>query len=94
MEKVIRASLDRIEGDFAVVYPDHHDDDDDDHRAPKKFDVPLELVKDAKPGMRLQLHIENDQIERIEIDKEATDIARDRIRKKYERLRQGRHLRQ
>ena len=47
MEKVIRASLDRIEGDFAVVYSD----DDDDHH--NKFDVPLELVKDAKPGMRL-----------------------------------------
>ena len=93
MEKVIRASLDRIEGDFAVVYPDH-DDNDHHHHAPIKFDVPLELVKDAKPGMRLQLHIESDQIKRIEIDKEATDIARDRIRKKYERLRQGRHLRQ
>jgi hypothetical protein len=56
--------------------------------------VPLELVKDAKPGMRLQLHIENDQIKRIEIDKEATERARDRIHKKYERLRQGRDLRQ
>ena len=40
MENVIRASLDRIEGDFAVVYSD------DDH----KFDVSLELVKGAKPG--------------------------------------------
>lgn len=87
MEKAIRASLDRIEGDFAVVYSD-----DDDHH--NKFDLPLELVKDAKPGMRLQLHIENDQIKRIEIDKEATERARDRIHKKYERLRQGRDLRQ
>ena len=43
MENVIRASLDRIEGDFAVVYSD------DDH----KFDVSLELVKGAKPGTRL-----------------------------------------
>ena len=88
MEKVISASLDRIEGDFAVVYSD----DDDDHH--NKFDLPLELVKDAKPGMRLQLHIENEQIKRIEIDKEATERARDRIHKKYERLRQGRDLRQ
>jgi hypothetical protein len=39
------------------------------------------------------LHIENDQINRIEIDKEATEGARDRIHKKYERVRQGRHLR-
>lgn len=87
VEKMVRASLDRIEGDFAIVYTD--DGDDDDHH---KFDVPLELVNDAKPGMRLQLYIENNQIKRIEIDREATDEARDRIRKKYEMLRRGRHL--
>lgn len=91
MEKVIRASLDRIEGDFAVVYSDH---DDLHNNNNNKFDVPLELVKDAKPGTRLQLHIENDQIKRIEIDKEATEGAKDRIHKKYKRLRKGRHLRQ
>jgi Protein of unknown function (DUF3006) len=89
MKKVIRASFDRIEGEFAVVYSDH--DEDDDHH--NKFDVPLELLKDAKPGMRLKLHIENDQIKHIEVDKESTYRARDRIHKKYERLRQGRHLR-
>jgi Protein of unknown function (DUF3006) len=95
MEKVIRASLDRIEGDFAVVHADHDDDDadNDEYHKNKKFDVPLELVKGAKPGMRLQLYIENDQINRIEIEREATEAARDRIRKKYERLRRGRHLR-
>jgi hypothetical protein len=84
MENVIRASLDRIEGDFAVVYSD------DDH----KFDVSLELVKGAKPGTRLQLHIENDQIKHIEIDKEASEQAKERIRKKYHRLRKGQHLKQ
>jgi hypothetical protein len=96
MEKVIKASLDRIEGDFAVVYAvDVTADDDDDHhyRNNNKFDVPLELLKGAKPGTRLQLHIENDHINHIEIDREATNRARDRIRKKYERLRRGRHLR-
>ena len=86
VKKVIRASLDRIEGDLAVVYAD--DGDDNRHR----FDIPVKLVKDAKPGMRLQLHIENNQIKRIEIDREATEEARDRIRKKYEMLRRGRHL--
>jgi Protein of unknown function (DUF3006) len=85
MERVISASLDRIEGEIAVVYSDN-----DDH----KFDVPLKSVRDAKPGMRLQLHIENDQIKHIEIDKEATERARDRIRRKYNKLRQGRHLKQ
>lgn len=88
VEKMVRASLDRIEGDVAIVYTD--DDGDDDHY--HKFDVPVELVNDAKPGMRLQLYIENNQIKRIEIDREATDEARDRIRKKYEMLRRGRHL--
>jgi Protein of unknown function (DUF3006) len=85
MERVISASLDRIEGEIAVVYSDN-----DDH----KFDVPLNSVKGAKPGMRLQLYIENDQIKHIEIDKEATERAKDRIRKKYNELRQGRHLKQ
>jgi hypothetical protein len=88
VEKMVRASLDRIEGDFAIVYADDDGDDYDHH----KFDVPVELVKDAKPGMRLQLFIENNQIKRIVIDREATDEARDRIRKKYEMLRRGRHL--
>ncbi len=86
VEKMVRASLDRIEGDFAIVYAD---DGDDDYY---KFDVPVELVNNAKPGMRLQLYIENNQIKRIEIDREATEEAKDRIRKKYEMLRQGRHL--
>ena len=96
MEKVISASLDRIEGGFAVVYADDDDVYDNEHHNNNnnnKFEVPLELVKGAKPGMRLQLYIENDQINYIEIDREATEAATDRIRKKYERLRRGRHLR-
>jgi hypothetical protein len=100
MEKVIRASLDRIEGDFAIVYADDATtttaDSDEYHSSSSsnKFDIPLELVKGAKPGTRLQLHVENDHINYIEIDREATKGARNRIRKKYERLRRGRHLRQ
>jgi hypothetical protein len=93
MEKVIRASLDRIEGDFAVVHLNEDAPDDEEHNNNNRFDVPLELVKGAKPGMRLQLHIENDEINYVEIDREATEEARDRIGKKYERLRRGSHLR-
>lgn len=92
VEKIIQASLDRIEGDFAVVYADGDSDDNDDDDDRHKFDVPIELVNDAKPGTRLKLHIENNQIKWIEIDREATEGARDRIRKKYEMLRRGRHL--
>ena len=110
MEKVISASLDRIEGDFAIVYADDDAatttttttttaDNDEYHSSSSsssnsKFDIPLELVKGAKPGTRLQLHVENDHINYIEIDREATKGARNRIRKKYERLRRARHLRQ
>src|SRR5918996_4043798 len=107
MEKVIRASIDRIEGDFAIVYADDDAattttttttaDNDEYHSSSSssnKFDIPLELVKGAKPGTRLQLHVENDHINYIEIDREATKGARNRIRKKYERLRRARHLRQ
>jgi hypothetical protein len=36
--------------------------------------------------------LKNNQIKRIEIDREETEEARDRIRKKYEMLRRGRHL--
>jgi hypothetical protein len=61
VERIIPASLDRIEGDFAVVYTNDDGNDDDIHH---KFDVPVELVTGAKPGMRLQLHIENNQIKR------------------------------
>jgi hypothetical protein len=87
VEKIIQASLDRIEGNFAIVHTD--DGNGYDHH---KFDVPVELVNGAKPGMRLRLYIENNQIKRIEVDREATEEARDRIRKKYEMLRRGRHL--
>ncbi|MDQ3882886.1 MAG: DUF3006 domain-containing protein [Thermoproteota archaeon] len=93
MERVIRASLDRIEGDFAVIY---RDDTSAAHRRRRqqhyKFNVPLEMVKNAKPGTRLKLHIENDHINYIEIDRKATEEARDRIRKRYERLRRGGYL--
>ena len=83
MEKVIRASLDRIEGNYAVVY------DKDGH----KFDLPLEMIEEAKPGMRLRLHIDDNQVKRVKDDRAATDEAKDRISKKYERLRKRKHPR-
>jgi hypothetical protein len=82
IEKVVRAGLDCIEREFAIVYSDN-DDNQDYH---ENFDVSLKLVKDAKVGMRLQLHIENNLIKRIEIDKQATEKAEDRMHKRYERL--------
>lgn len=84
MEKTIRASLDRFEGDYAVIYSDEDG---------RKFDVLRDkLENDAKPGMRLSLHLEGDHISTIEIEKKSTKDAKERIRKKYDRLRKGRHL--
>lgn len=84
MEKrVIKASYDRIEGNHAVIYSDSDS---------QRFDLPLDLVNGAEPGMHLLLHIENNIVKNIEIDEDATREAKDRIRLKYKRLRRGRHL--
>jgi len=45
VEKIIQASLDRIELDIAVVYSNDDSDDDVHH----KYDIPFELVNGAKP---------------------------------------------
>jgi hypothetical protein len=44
-EEVIKASLDRFEEDYAVVYSN------DNNR--RRFDLPRGMVPDAKPGMHL-----------------------------------------
>ena len=74
--EVVRASLDRFEGELAVIYSDTGD---------RRFTVPREMVA-ARPGTRVILHLENDVVKRIEIDVSATKSARDRIRDKYKRL--------
>jgi Protein of unknown function (DUF3006) len=79
--EVVKASLDRFEGGYAVIYSDDG----------KKFDVPKSMT-DAKPGSRILLHLEDGHIIRVEEDKKATDEALDRVRKKYERLKRGDHL--
>jgi hypothetical protein len=84
MKEVVRASLDRFEEDYAVVYSN-----DDDRR---RFDLPRAMVSDAKPGMHLWLHIEGDSITAVEICNQEIEDAKERIRGKYERLRRGLHL--
>jgi hypothetical protein len=71
----IKASLDRYEGDMAVVYADDG----------RKFDIPRHMVP-ASPGSRLVLHLEDEEIVKVELDREGTESARDRIMKKYFRL--------
>lgn len=75
--EIIRGSLDRIEGNYAIVYSDNDG---------SKFDVPRSMISDAKPGSKILLYVEGDDIIGIEVDRQATDEALDRIRKKYQRL--------
>ena len=82
--EVVKASLDRLEGDYAVIYSDAD---------AKKFDIPrMMLPKDAQPGTRLILQVDGDNIEKVTVDEKATEDAKDRIRRKYEKLRRGKHL--
>lgn len=78
MEKVVKASLDRIEEGLAVIYSDEEGE---------KFHAAVELVPDGKPGMRLRLHIEDREIVQIEPDDDKSENSRDRIRRKYRKLR-------
>ena len=81
MEVIIKASVDRFEEDYAVVYS---------NRDNSRFDIPREMIsEDVKPGMRLLLHIDGGEIIGIEMDREETNDARERIRRKYQRLRKG-----
>lgn len=81
MEKVIKVSLDRFEEDYAVIYSNEDT---------KRFDLPREMIgDDAKPGMRLLLHIDGGDIIGVELDRQETTDARERIRRKYQRLHKG-----
>jgi DUF3006 family protein len=77
--EAVKASLDRFEGDYAVVYS---------YNNSRKFDVSRKLLgEDVKPGMRLVLHLDGDKVSSVEIDKHASSDAKDRIRRKYLKLR-------
>lgn len=77
-EEIVRASLDRFEGEYAVIYSDADT---------RKFDVPIGILgKDMKPGVRLLLHLDGGQITKVETDIRETENAKDRIKRKYARL--------
>ena len=83
MEKVIKASLDRFEGDLAVMYSN-------DVRK-RKIDVPRSLVK-ARAGARVLIYIEEGHVTKVETDEVGTREAKQRIKDKYKMLRRGDHL--
>jgi Protein of unknown function (DUF3006) len=88
--EIIKASLDRFEGDFAVIYSDKDN---------KKFVVPRTLIDSSsdsgiqqKEGTRVLLYIEDTEIIKVDINKEFTKQARRRIRNKLKRLLSREHL--
>src|ERR687895_2021514 len=95
-EKTIKGSLDRFEGGsnnnnskYAIIYSDKDPD--------KKYDVPVELLDKnniiKQEGIRVIIHLdENDEIIRLEYDKENTEKSKKRIKTKLKRLLTGRHL--
>ncbi|MEO9364111.1 MAG: DUF3006 domain-containing protein [Nitrososphaera sp.] len=86
MEEVeVKASLDRFEGNYAVVYSDDG----------RKFDIARALLpKRTRQGARLKLTISsgNDEVTSVSIDREGEKELKKRIREKLERIKRGEHL--
>lgn len=80
--ETVRASIDRVEERYAVVYSDDGN----------KLDIKLELLPDVRAGTRLILYFENEELVGIAVDEQATESDKDRIRSKYERLKRGKHM--
>lgn len=80
--ETVRASIDRFEEGYAVVYSDNGD----------KMDIARELLPDVRAGTRLILYFEGEELVGVAVDERATESARDRIKSKYERLKRGNHL--
>ena len=96
-DKIVKASIDRFEGGsinnndkrYAIIYSDNYPN--------KKYDLPIELLEKNKiikqTGIRVILYLdENDEILRLEYDKENTEKSKKRIKTKLKRLLTGRHL--
>lgn len=96
-DKIVKASIDRFEAGsinnnykkYAIIYSDNYPN--------KKYDVPIELFEKnniiEQAGIRIILYLnENNEIIRLEYDKENTEKSKKRIKTKLKRLLSGRHL--
>lgn len=82
--KTESAVIDRFEGDMAVLLVG---------TAQRVIDVPRALLPpDAQAGQWLRVQLDGDHILQIDIDRDATNAARQRIEEKLARLRRGDHL--
>jgi hypothetical protein len=78
---MMKAVIDRFEGDFAILIVG----DEDQH-----LNVPRKLLpKKSKEGSWLQLDIVGGQPRNITLDEQETEKARQRIVEKLARLRRG-----
>lgn len=85
MEQIeLKASLDRFEGEYAIVYSDDG----------KIFDITRTLLpKRTLQGARLKLLVlENDKVVSVDIDKEGGEVLKRKIRKKLEKIKHREHL--
>jgi hypothetical protein len=79
----VNGSLDRFEGDYAIIYLDNG----------RKIDVPRTLIsKRTRQGARLEVLLENGNVIGVETDYGATRAIDKRIKEKLEKLKQGKHL--
>ncbi len=78
------AVIDRFEGATVVLLVG---------AAQRPIDIPRALLPpDAQAGQWLRVQLDGDQILQIDMDRDATDAARQRIQEKLARLRRGDHL--
>jgi hypothetical protein len=83
VKEVARASLDRFEEDYAVVYADDG----------RKFDIPRELIpNNAKEGARVKIQLRDSKVIRVIIDHKDTEELERKIREKLERLKSNQHI--
>lgn len=75
--EIIRASIDRFDGDYAVIYSSDR----------IKFDIPRTMVLGMKTGSNVILYVKDSQVVRVEFDKKSTQAALERITRKYKKLR-------
>ena len=83
-KETLKGVIDRFEGKWAVI---EIVDETEPRNVPRKL-----LPRSAKEGDHLQIEIADGNVIRAKVDSDATDVAKERIKDKLDRLRRGEHL--
>ena len=83
-KETLTGVIDRFEGEWAVIEITSETE-------PRNVSRKL-LPRGAKEGDYLQLEIEDGTVIQAKVDPAATDVAKERIKDKLNRLRRGEHL--